>query len=77
MVITIKGYAMNIKTKKVLQEKKYYRAKELAELLGIGLSTVWLYMKKGSIKPIKISSRVTIFDINEVTKSLLNISDEV
>lgn len=46
--------------------KKYYRAKEVAKLLGIGLSTVWLYSKQGRIKPIKLSSRVTVFSIEDI-----------
>lgn len=46
--------------------KKYYRAKEVAKLLGIGLSTVWLYAKQGKITPKKLSERVTVFDIDEV-----------
>jgi len=49
--------------------KKYYRAKELAEYLGIGLSTVWLYAKQGKITSKKLSNRVTVFDINEVNKA--------
>ncbi len=53
-----------------IQKKKKYRAKELAEYLGIGLSTVWLYAKQGKIKPQQISSRVTVFDIDEVEKAL-------
>lgn len=55
-----------------MSRKKFYRAKELANHLGIGLSTVWLYAKQERIKPIKISSRVTVFDIDEVEKALLN-----
>lgn len=51
-------------------KKKKYRAKELAEYLGVGLSTVWLYSKQGKITPIKISERVTVFDIDEVEKAL-------
>lgn len=50
--------------------KKMYRAKELAQYLGIGLSTVWLYAKQGKITPKKISVGVTIFDINEVLQKL-------
>jgi predicted DNA-binding transcriptional regulator AlpA len=46
--------------------KKYYRANELAQLLGIGLSTVWLYAKQGKITPKKLSPRVTVFDIDEI-----------
>lgn len=49
---------------------KYLRLKELAEYLGIGLSTVWLYTKQGKIKRIKISQKVTIFQVNEVEKAL-------
>ena len=46
--------------------KTLFRAKELAQYLGIGISTVWLYAKQGKISPIKISKGVTIFEINEV-----------
>ncbi len=48
------------------QTKKYYRAKELAEYLGIGLSTTWNYARQGKITPKKLSARVTVFDIDEV-----------
>ena len=47
-----------------------YRAKELAQYLSIGLSTVWLYAKQGKITPKKISTGVTVFDINEVLLKL-------
>lgn len=49
-----------------MQTKKYYRAKEVAELLGIGLSTVWLYASQGRLHPIKLSSRVTVFSLDEI-----------
>ena len=48
------------------REKKKYRAKELAEYLGIGLSTVWKWAKEGKIRAHNISRGVTVFDINEV-----------
>ena len=48
--------------------KKFLRAKEVAKYLGIGLSTVWLYAKKGKLTPRKISERVTVFNIEEVEK---------
>ncbi|BFU76924.1 hypothetical protein ALC152_01390 [Arcobacter sp. 15-2] len=51
-----------------MQQKKLYRAKELAKYLGIGLSTVWLYSKQKKITAISLSPRVTVFDINEVNK---------
>ena len=40
---------------------QHLRAKEASKYLGIGLSTLWLYVKQGKIKPIKLSKRVTVF----------------
>ncbi len=37
------------------------RAKEAAQYLGVGLSTIWLYVKQKKITAIKLSDRVTIF----------------
>ena len=45
--------------------KKKYRAKELAEYLGVGLSTIWRWTKQGKIKAHKLSEGVTIFDIEK------------
>jgi len=42
------------------------RAKEVATYLGIGLSTVWLYVKQGKLHTIKLSERVTIFKKTEI-----------
>ena len=50
---------------------KFMRAKQLAEHLGIGLSTVWLYAKQGKITPKKASDRVTLFEVAEVEKALI------
>ena len=50
---------------------KFMRAKQLAEHLGIGLSTVWLYAKQGKITSKKISDRVTLFEVAEVEKALI------
>jgi len=49
-------------------KQKYLRAKEVAQYLSIGLSTVWLYAKNGTITPKKVSPRVTLFDIDEINK---------
>ena len=46
--------------------KKKYRAKELAEDLGVGLSTIWRWVKQGKIKSYKLSGGVTVFDIDEI-----------
>jgi len=50
--------------------KRFYRAKELAKHLGVGLSTIWLYAKQGKIEGKKLSPRVTVFDVYEVEKAL-------
>lgn len=52
------------------RKKTKYRARELAEYLGIGLSTVWKWVKDGKIKAHKISVGVTVFDIEEVLLNL-------
>lgn len=61
---------MNKDEFKTLQQKKYMRAKELAKYLSIGLSTLWMYHKKGMITSKKLSERVTVFDVAEVEKAL-------
>ncbi|QKE29842.1 hypothetical protein AACT_2775 [Arcobacter acticola] len=53
-----------------IQTKKMYRAKELAEYLGVGLSTIWLYAKQKKITAYKISDKVTVFNIDEVEIAL-------
>lgn len=59
---------MSIEKFEALQTKKMYRAKEVAQLLGIGNSTVWLYAKQGKLTPIKLSDKVTVFSIDEINK---------
>ena len=48
------------------KSKRYYRAKEVSEYLSIGLSTVWALAKDGKLTKIKLSSKVTVFDITEI-----------
>ena len=45
---------------------KKLRAKQIAKEFSIGLSTVWLYAKEGKLTPICVSSRVTVFDTEQV-----------
>lgn len=52
-----------------INTKKMYRAKEVAQLLGIGLSTVWLFAKQGKLTPKKLSEKVTVFSIDEINKN--------
>ena len=52
--------------------KKYFRAKEIADIFSVGLSTVWLYADRGLITPRKISMRVTVFNVDEFEDAILN-----
>lgn len=54
------------------QTQKYMRVKELAKHLSIGESTIWLYVRKGKIQAKKISSYITLFDVEEVEKALIS-----
>lgn len=55
---------------KTSTKPKYLRAKQLADYLNIGISTVWFYAKQGKIQKKKISSGVTLFDVEEAEKAL-------
>jgi len=54
--------------KKELKFSQNLRAKNVAEYLGIGLSTVWLYAKQGKLTPYKLSERITVFRKEEIDK---------
>lgn len=64
---------MSINESTNIQTKKMYRPKELAEYLGVGVSTVFRYAKQGKIKAYKLSGGVTVFNIEEVTRDLLEV----
>jgi len=53
------------------------RVKEVAEYLGIGVSTVWYYAKQGLLKPIKLSPRVTVFKKSDIDAFIASRIDEV
>jgi DNA-binding Xre family transcriptional regulator len=61
---------MSKETLKELEVKKYMRAKELAKHLSIGLSTVWLLSAQNRITAIKVSERITVFEVAAVEKAL-------
>lgn len=44
------------------------RAKDISKLYSVSESTVWLYVKQKKINSYKISSRVTVFDFDEIEK---------
>ena len=46
---------------------KFYRVSELSELLSIGKSTIWAWVKSGRFpKPLKMSSRMTVWSAADV-----------
>ena len=56
---------------------KKVRAKPLALYIGVGVSTIWRWAKEGKIRSQKISSGVTVFDIDEVKSDLKFIKELV
>lgn len=42
------------------------RPKQAAENYGVGLSTIWLYIKQGKLTAAKISEKVTVLDTAEL-----------
>jgi len=51
-------------------EKKFYRAKEAAEYLGVGVSTIWLWSKQLKLVSKKLSKKVTVWDVNDLNNLL-------
>ena len=50
-----------------IQNERLLRVKEVSELVGIGKSTVWAWVKEGKFpKPVKLSDRVTVWRESEV-----------
>ena len=55
---------------------KYLRAKQLAQHLGIGLSTDYWYNKQGKIESKKIRGRDTVLEVAKVEKVLTSKNDD-
>ena len=52
---------------------KYYRVSELSELLSIGKSTLWKWVKDGKFpQPIRLSARMTLWSAADIHKWLEN-----
>ncbi|MBU1666941.1 helix-turn-helix domain-containing protein [bacterium] len=51
------------------------RPSEASHYLGIGLSTLWYYVKQGKINSIKLSPRVTIFKKEELDNFITTMSE--
>jgi len=57
--------------------EEHLRPKEAHKYLGIGLSTLWLYIKQDKIKAIKLSDRVTILKKSDLDAFILSCIDKV
>lgn len=55
-----------------MNDRKTYRAKEISKIFGVGLSTVWKYAQEKKLTPIKVSSKMTLFEAKEVESLFLN-----
>ena len=53
---------------KASMEANFLRAKQVAMLLGVGLSTIWYWSKQGKITPHKLSERITVFRRDEIER---------
>ena len=53
---------------KASMEAKFLRPKQVAMLLGVGLSTIWYWKKQGRIKAYKLSERITVFRRDEIER---------
>ena len=52
---------------------KLLRLPQVAELLGVGKSTVWLYAREGKLpKATKLSPRVSVWKLSDVQKLIDN-----
>lgn len=46
---------------------RFLRAKQVAKMLGIGKSTVWLMSREGRLpSPIKLSPRITVWKAEDI-----------
>ena len=59
----------------IVQEQKYVRARDIADMYGIAISTVWRYANKGKLpKPHgKLSPKVTVWRLDEVQSVMKDI----
>jgi predicted site-specific integrase-resolvase len=53
---------------KIKLPSKVYRAKQVSEVTGVSLATVWKYSKDGLLTAIHVTPRVTVFSAEEVHK---------
>ena len=62
--------------KRANNKKVTLRVKDIINMYPVAKSTVWLYVKKEYLTPIKNSTRVTTFDAKEVARFFKSINKE-
>ncbi len=56
--------------------EKFLRLPQVAEMLGISKSTVWLYSRNGTLpKPTKLSARVTVWKESDVQNLIKKVGE--
>lgn len=61
-------YQIQKKGLTVSEAKQMLRAKQVAQIYGVSVTSVWNYAKKGYFTPIKITDGVTLFSVDELNK---------
>jgi len=56
-----------------MEKKKYLATKEVMELLGVSRKTIYNYVQRKFLKPIKLSPVKMLFDIDDIIKTFENL----
>lgn len=49
-----------------LKIRQHLRDKQAAAWLGVACSTLWMYVRQGKVKSIKLSPKVTVFAVSDL-----------
>jgi len=52
--------------KEKVSKKKYYSVAEVADMIGVCRATIMNYIRLGTLKPIRLSQRKFMFDIEKL-----------
>lgn len=58
-------------TRNLHQKPRYVRMKDMSPMVGASTSTLWRWVKDGTfVRPIKLSARITVWNLAEVEQWL-------
>ena len=69
----MKGEKLEATKEEIIE--KYLSAKEVAKKLSIGVSTVYDWVKKGKLKPIKIGNKTTRYKNSDIEKYIRSLNE--